>query len=128
MPTLVIVGAQWGDEAKGKLVDVLGSEADIVVRYSGGNNAGHTVITDGKEYKFQLIPAGILHPNVTAILGGGMVVCPKGLLEELDRTVAQKGEIRQLKVSSSAHDVFPYHRLLDKLQEEHRAHKLSTTS
>lgn len=128
MPTLVIVGAQWGDEAKGKLVDVLGGEADIVVRYSGGNNAGHTVITGGKEYKFQLIPAGILHPNVTAVLGGGMVVCPKGLLEELDRTKAQKGEIGKLKVSSSAHVVFPYHRLLDRLEEEHREHKLGTTS
>lgn len=128
MPTLVIVGAQWGDEAKGKMVDVLGSEAEIVVRYSGGNNAGHTVIADGKEYKFQLIPAGILHPNVTAVLGGGMVVCPKGLLEELDRTVALKGEIGQLKVSSAAHVVFPYHRLLDKLEEEHREHKLGTTS
>ncbi len=128
MPTLVIVGAQWGDEAKGKMVDVLGSEAEIVVRYSGGNNAGHTVIADGKEYKFQLIPAGILHPNVTAVLGGGMVVCPKGLLEELDRTVALKGEIGKLKVSSAAHVVFPYHRLLDKLEEEHREHKLGTTS
>ena len=128
MPTLVIVGAQWGDEAKGKMVDVLGSEADIVVRYSGGNNAGHTVIADGQEYKFQLIPAGILHSNVTAVLGGGMVVCPKGLLEELDRTKAQKGEIGQLKVSSAAHVVFPYHRLLDRLEEEHREHKLGTTS
>jgi adenylosuccinate synthase len=128
MPTLVVVGAQWGDEAKGKLVDVLGSEADIVIRYSGGNNAGHTVITGGKEYKFQLIPAGILHPNVTAVLGGGMVVCPKGLLEELDRTVAQKGEIGQLKVSSAAHVVFPYHRILDRLEEELREHKIGTTS
>jgi adenylosuccinate synthase len=128
MPTLVVVGAQWGDEAKGKLVDVLGSQADIVVRYSGGNNAGHTVITGGQEYKFQLIPAGILHPNVTAMLGGGMVVCPKGLLEELDRTKAQKGEIGKLMVSSAAHVVFPYHRLLDKLEEEHREHKLGTTS
>lgn len=128
MPTLVIVGAQWGDEAKGKLVDVLGSEADIVVRYSGGNNAGHTVIVGGQTYKFQLIPAGILHPNVTAVLGGGMVVCPLGLLEELDRTVAQKGEIGDLKISSAAHVVFPYHRLLDRLEEEHREHKLGTTS
>jgi len=128
MSTLVIVGAQWGDEAKGKMVDVLGGEADIVVRYSGGNNAGHTVITDGKEYKFQLIPAGILHPNVTAILGGGMVVCPKGLLEELDRTKAQKGELGQLKISSAAHVVFPYHRVLDRLEEEHREHKIGTTS
>ena len=90
MPTLVVVGAQWGDEAKGKLVDVLGSQADMVVRYSGGNNAGHTVITGGQEFKFQLIPAGILHPGTVAVPWcAGMVICPKGLLEELDRTRAK---------------------------------------
>ncbi len=74
MPTLVIIGAQWGDEAKGKLVDGLGGEADMGVRYSGGNNAGNTVITGGQEFKFHLIPAGILHPGTTAIVGSGMVV------------------------------------------------------
>jgi adenylosuccinate synthase len=129
MATLVIVGAQWGDEAKGKLVDVLGSQADVVVRYSGGNNAGHTVITGGKTYKFQLIPAGILHPETLAIIGSGMVVCPKGLLEELDRTLAQKSDLGTLKVSSSAHVVFPYHRMLDALEEEARGeNKIGTTS
>src|SRR5881275_2390045 len=100
MSTLVIIGAQWGDEAKGKLVDVLGAEADMVVRYSGGNNAGHTVIADGQEYKFHLIPAGILHPNVVSVLGGGMVVDPKGLLDELDRTRVLKAELGELKISS----------------------------
>lgn len=129
MPTLVIVGAQWGDEAKGKLVDVLGAEAEMVVRYSGGNNAGHTVIANGQEFKFHLIPAGILHPNVVSILGGGMVVCPKGLLEELDRTRAQKAELGTLRISSAAHVVFPYHRLLDSLEEEARGtNKIGTTS
>jgi adenylosuccinate synthase len=129
MPTLVIVGAQWGDEAKGKLVDVLGSAADLVVRYSGGNNAGHTVITGGKTYKFQLIPAGILHPGTIAIIGSGMVVCPKGLLEELDRTLEQKSELGELLVSSAAHVVFPYHRMLDALEEEARGeNKIGTTS
>ncbi len=129
MPTLVIVGAQWGDEAKGKLVDVLGSQADMVVRYSGGNNAGHTVITGGKEFKFQLIPAGILHPNTEAVIGSGMVVCPKGLLEELDRTLAQKSDLGPLRISSAAHVVFPYHRMLDKLEEEARGeNKIGTTS
>ena len=122
MPTLVIVGAQWGDEAKGKLVDVLGGEADLVVRYSGGNNAGHTVITGGQEFKFHLIPAGILHPGTTAIVGSGMVVCPKGLLEELDRTHAQKSDLGTLIISSAAHVVFPYHRMLDSLEEEPRGH------
>jgi adenylosuccinate synthase len=129
MPTLVIVGAQWGDEAKGKLVDVLGSESELVVRYSGGNNAGHTVITGGQEFKFHLIPAGILHPNVTAIIGGGMVVCPKGLLEELDRTRALKSDLGTLRISSAAHVVFPYHRMLDQLEEEARGEdKIGTTS
>lgn len=144
MPTLVIIGAQWGDEAKGKLVDVLGEQSDMVVRYSGGNNAGHTVIVGDEEYKFHLIPAGILHPNVTAVLGSGMVVCPKGLLEELDRTVAQRTfgpldnspwderaqrKLGDLKISSAAHVVFPYHRMLDNLEEEARgANKIGTTS
>ena len=129
MPTLVIVGAQWGDEAKGKLVDVLGAQADVVVRYSGGNNAGHTVITGGQTYKFQLIPAGILHPGTTAIIGSGMVVDPKGLLDELDRTRAQKSDLGTLRISSAAHVVFPYHRMLDALEEEARGeNKIGTTA
>src|SRR5579862_8185882 len=129
MPTLVIVGTQWGDEAKGKLVDVLGREADMVVRYAGGNNAGHTVITGGKTFKFQLIPAALLHPGSVAILGSGMVVDPKGLLDELDRTRAQQSDLAELKVSSAAHVVFPYHRMLDQLQEEARGdNKIGTTS
>jgi adenylosuccinate synthase len=129
MPTLVIVGAQWGDEAKGKLVDVLGAESHMVVRYSGGNNAGHTVIAQGQEFKFHLIPAGILHPNVTAVLGAGMVICPQGLIEELDRTLAQRAELGKLVISSSAHVVFPYHRMLDRLEEAARGdNKIGTTS
>lgn len=129
MPTLVIVGAQWGDEAKGKLVDVFGGQADLVVRYAGGNNAGHTVIVNGKTYKFQLIPAGILHPGTVAILGSGMVVDPRGLLEELDRTLEAQAEIGTLRISAAAHVVFPYHRLLDALEEQARgANAIGTTS
>ncbi len=129
MSTLVVVGAQWGDEAKGKLVDVLGSQADLVVRYGGGNNAGHTVITGGKTYKFQLIPAGILHPGTIAVLGGGMVVDPKGLLEELDRTLAQKSDLGELVISNAAQVIFPYHRMIDMLEEEARGNdKIGTTS
>ncbi len=130
MPTLVVVGAQWGDEAKGKLVDALGAEAAMVVRYAGGNNAGHTVITSGKTYKFQLIPAAILHPGTVSVLGSGMVIDPKGLLDEYDRTVAQAGNaLGDLKISAAAHVVFPYHRMLDKLQEEARGeNKIGTTS
>lgn len=129
MPTLVIVGAQWGDEAKGKLVDVLGHEAQMVVRYAGGNNAGHTVITGGQTFKFQLIPAGILHPGTVAVLGSGMVVCPQGLLEELDRTREQRAELGELIISSAAHVVFPYHRMLDALEEDARGeNRIGTTS
>ncbi|HRK20546.1 MAG TPA: adenylosuccinate synthase [Fimbriimonadaceae bacterium] len=129
MPTLVIVGAQWGDEAKGKLVDVLGSQSDFVVRYSGGNNAGHTVLVGPKEFKFHLIPAGILHPGVTAVLGAGMVVCPKSLLEELDRTQNLAADLGTLKISAGAHVVFPYHRMLDQLEEQARgSNPIGTTS
>ena len=129
MSTLVIVGAQWGDEAKGKIVDVLSADADFVVRYSGGNNAGHTVIVGSDEFKFHLLPAGILYPGVTAVLGGGMAVCPKSLIDELERTRAMKSELGQLLVSPAAHVVFPYHRLLDQLEEEARgANKIGTTS
>lgn len=129
MSTLVIVGAQWGDEAKGKLVDVLGSESDCVVRYSGGNNAGHTVIVGQEEFKFHLIPAGILHPNVTAILGSGMVICPKGLLDELAATRAKRSQLGSLVISPAAHVVFPYHRELDRLEESLRgANSIGTTS
>ncbi|MBS1723630.1 MAG: adenylosuccinate synthase [Armatimonadetes bacterium] len=129
MPTLVIVGAQWGDEAKGKLVDVLSTEADFVVRFSGGNNAGHTVIVGDDVFKFHLLPAGILYPHVTAVLGAGMVVCPVSLLEEIDRTKAMRPGLGKLVVSSAAHVVFPYHRLLDQLEEEARGkNKIGTTS
>lgn len=129
MATLVIVGAQWGDEAKGKLVDVLGGEADLVVRYSGGNNAGHTVLVGDQEFKFHLIPAGILHPQTTAILGGGMVVCPKSLLEEWNATRSKQPQLGRLLISPAAHVVFPYHRAIDALEEALRgSNSIGTTS
>ncbi len=128
MSATVVIGAQWGDEAKGKLVHVLGSQADVVVRYSGGNNAGHTVVTDGQEYKFHLLPVGILHPLTTSIIGSGMVVCPKELLKELDETRKKQPELGKLLISPAAHVVFPYHRLLDKLEEEARgSNRIGTT-
>ena len=129
MPTLVIVGAQWGDEAKGKMVDVLGDQSHMVVRYSGGNNAGHTVTVGDQVFKFHLLPAGILHPGVISVLGGGMVICPKALIEELDRTRAMQSELGELRISPAAHVVFPYHRLLDQLEETARGdNKIGTTS
>lgn len=129
MSTLVIVGAQWGDEAKGKMVDVLGHEADMVVRYSGGNNAGHTVIIGDQTFKFHLLPAGILHKEAVSVLGGGMAICPKSLLEELERTRSIQPELGELRISPSAHVVFPYHKLLDALEESARGdNKIGTTS
>ncbi len=129
MPTLVIVGAQWGDEAKGKIVDALGPQAKYVVRYSGGDNAGHTVTVGKQVFKFHLLPAGILHPNATAILGGGMVVCPKNLLKELDETRAVKPDLGRLLISPAAHVVFPYHKRCDVLEEQARGEaKIGTTA
>lgn len=129
MPTLVIVGAQWGDEAKGKIVDWLGSESDFSVRYSGGNNAGHTVIVDGEEFKFHLLPAGILHEGSTAVLASGMVIDPMSLIEELDRVLSKRPRLGTLRISSAAHVVFPYHRMLDELEELARgSNKIGTTS
>ena len=128
MATLVIVGALWGDEAKGKLVDALAEGAKWNIRFSGGNNAGHTVKTGGLTYRFHLIPSGILHPDCIAVLGGGMVVCPKALLEEYDEALAQAGKLGTLKISASAHVVFPYHRQIDELEEGLRSSKIGTTS
>lgn len=129
MSTLVIVGAQWGDEAKGKMVDVLGSQAEIVVRYSGGNNAGHTVIIGERTFKFHLLPAGILHKGALSILGGGMAICPKSLLEEIERTKLLQPELGELRISPAAHVVFPYHKALDVLEESAKGDdKIGTTS
>jgi adenylosuccinate synthase len=129
MPTLIIVGALWGDEAKGKLVDVLAHKAKWTVRYSGGNNAGHTVRTGGETFHFHLIPSGILHPDCTSVLGGGMVICPKALLEELQTTRSKAANLGELMISASAHVVFPYHRQIDALEESLRGDsKIGTTS
>lgn len=128
MPTLVIVGALWGDEAKGKIVDALAHEAKYVVRTSGGANAGHTVICNGQTHKFHLLPVGILQPGVTSILGSGMVIDPKALLHELEVTQSSAGELGKLLISATAHVVFPYHSLIDQLEEAARGSKIGTTS
>ena len=118
MSTLVVVGAQWGDEGKGKIVHFLGERADLIVRYQGGNNAGHTVIHDKKVLAFHLIPSGLLFPGKTGILGHGVVVDPASLKEEVLFIERQGVKIAgRLKVSLGAHVVFPYHLRLDALQE-----------
>ncbi len=126
---LVVVGAQWGDEGKGKLIDILSQDVDITVRYQGGNNAGHTVIVGEKEYVFHLIPSAILRPSKTCIIGNGVVIDPKALLEEIDG-LKKRGlpmTNRQLKISCIAHVVMPYHRVIDQLRETKRANKIGTT-
>jgi adenylosuccinate synthase len=113
MPCSVIVGAQWGDEGKGKIVDLLAERADVVARYQGGNNAGHTVVLGDETYKLRLVPSGILYPGTTCVLGNGCVIDPEILVEELDgleqRGIATDG----LRISGNAHLIMPWHRIID---------------
>ncbi|MFZ5800201.1 MAG: adenylosuccinate synthase [Candidatus Omnitrophota bacterium] len=127
--TTVIVGAQWGDEGKGKLIDFLSRDADYIVRYQGGNNAGHTVVVDGKEFIFHLIPSAILHPGKICVIGNGVVIDPRALKEESAVLKAKGVAIspRNLKISLNAHLVMPYHRILDSLRESKREEKIGTT-
>jgi adenylosuccinate synthase len=117
MPGIVIVGAQWGDEGKGKIVDLLAERADAVVRFQGGNNAGHTIVRDGQAFKFHLVPSGILYPGKTCIIGNGVVVDPSVLCGELDALRAQDIDVSGLKLSANAHLIMPYHLLLDQAGE-----------
>ncbi len=113
MPGLVIVGAQWGDEGKGKVVDLIAEQADAVVRFQGGNNAGHTIVRDGEVFKFHLVPSGILYAGKVCAIGNGVVVDPQVLTEELDALRRRGLDIGGLKVSANAHLIMPYHLLLD---------------
>jgi len=126
---IVIVGAQWGDEGKGKIIDILSKDSDFVVRYQGGNNAGHTVVVDGKEFIFHLIPSAILRRDKICVIGNGVVVDPKVLLGEIVNLKKRGIKITQdnLKLSLNAHIIFPYHRILDKLRESKRTCKIGTT-
>ncbi|MDX6690618.1 MAG: adenylosuccinate synthase [Solirubrobacteraceae bacterium] len=113
MPGVCIVGAQWGDEGKGKIVDLLAEHADAIVRFQGGNNAGHTIMRDNEVFKFHLIPSGILYPGKTCIIGNGVVVDPKVLTDELDGLRARGIDTSGLRISANAHLIMPYHMLLD---------------
>jgi adenylosuccinate synthase len=117
MSTLVIVGTQWGDEGKGKITDYLAEKADVVVRYQGGNNAGHTVEKEGVQYKLHLIPSGILYSEKICIIGNGVVVDPASLIEEIENLQKQGISVDNLKISDRAHIVFPYHIKQDELEE-----------
>jgi adenylosuccinate synthase len=128
MPVTVIVGTQWGDEGKGKITDLLAKDLDMVVRYQGGNNAGHTVVIGNNTFKLHLIPSGIFYKNVTCIIGNGVVIDPAVLLGEIETLQAQGHDCANLRISSQAHVIFPYHKLLDKAQEEKReAGRIGTT-
>jgi adenylosuccinate synthase len=113
MPGLVIVGAQWGDEGKGKVVDLLAEQADLVIRFQGGNNAGHTIVREGETFKFHLIPSGILYPGKLCAIGNGVVVDPKVLTAEIDELRRRRVDISGLRIAANAHLIMPYHQLLD---------------
>ena len=117
MSTVVLVGAQWGDEGKGKITDFLAEKADYVVRYQGGSNAGHTVVVGNEKFQLHLVPSGILYPDKVSVIGNGVALDPVILLQEIDN-LSQKGiDVKNLKISSRAHIVMPYHKKLDSLQE-----------
>ena len=130
MPVRVVIGAQWGDEGKGKIVDLLSDKTRYVVRYQGGANAGHTLKFDGKTFVLHLIPSGIFHPGTTCIIGNGVVIDPVKLLEEIQAVKNTGAEPEgRLLVSQTAHVILPYHKALDQARESARgeAAKIGTT-
>jgi adenylosuccinate synthase len=128
MSAIVVVGAQWGDEGKGKVTDYLAAQAHVVVRYQGGNNAGHTVVVNETTFKLHLVPSGVIHPNTRCVIGNGVVVDPVVLVQELDELRSRGIAHVNLAISERAHVILPYHRLLDKLEEERRGgNRIGTT-
>src|ERR671922_956753 len=117
MPGTVVVGAQWGDEGKGKVTDLLAEGADLVIRFQGGNNAGHTIVRDGEEFRFHLIPSGILYPGLKCAIGNGVVIDPKVLLGEIEGLRRRDIDVSGLNISANAHLIMPYHVLLDQAGE-----------
>ena len=119
MPAIVLVGAQWGDEGKGKATDLLGDRVDYVVRYQGGNNAGHTVVIGEESYALHMLPSGVLTPGVIPVIGNGVVIDPQVLLDEIDTLQARGVDCGHLLISASAHLIMPYHRALDRVTERY---------
>ena len=128
MPVIAIIGAQWGDEGKGKIVDLLAEEAQVVMRFSGGDNAGHTVVNRYGEFRLHLVPSGIFSPRAVSILGNGVVINPSVLLGEIDELNQRGVDTSRLFISDRAHLVMPYHVLLDGLEEESRGGKAIGTT
>ncbi|MCA6575627.1 MAG: adenylosuccinate synthase [Pseudanabaena sp.] len=128
MANVIVIGAQWGDEGKGKITDLLSRSADVVVRYQGGNNAGHTVVVGDRTFKLHLIPSGILYPKTECIIASGTVIDPQVLLEEVDRLTDLGISTDNLFIAETSHVTMPYHRVLDRASEDQRAeHKIGTT-
>ncbi|MDQ2754023.1 MAG: adenylosuccinate synthase [Actinomycetota bacterium] len=128
MPATVVVGTQWGDEGKGKLTDLLAKEMQVVVRYQGGHNAGHTIVVDGESFALQLLPSGVLYDHITPIIGNGVVVDPGVLLAEMAKLNSAGVDCARLKVSGGAHLIMPYHQEIDALTERYLGrNKLGTT-
>ena len=127
MENTVVIGAQWGDEGKAKITDILAEKADIIIRYQGGCNAGHTVVADGKTFKFHLIPSGILYKGKTCIIGAGTVIYPEVLEEEIENLKKENIDLSGLKISPLATITMPYHIDLDGASESGAKHKIGTT-
>ncbi len=128
MANVIVIGAQWGDEGKGKITDLLSRSADVVVRYQGGVNAGHTIVVNGQTFKLHLIPSGILYPDTECIIGCGTVIDPQVLIGELEQLKQLNISTANLLISQTAHVTMPYHRLIDQAVEERRGnHKIGTT-
>jgi adenylosuccinate synthase len=130
MPNTVVIGAQWGDEGKGKVIDILAKKSDYIVRFQGGNNAGHTVVVKDRKFILHLIPSGILHEGKVCLIGNGVVIDPKALIDEID-TLKKEGigvSSKNLIIDERAHVIFPYHKILDSLKEENKTStKIGTT-
>src|SRR5690554_4000589 len=124
MPVVVLVGTQWGDEGKGKITDVLAARADVVARYQGGNNAGHTVVVGDTEYKLHLVPSGILYEDKVCVIGNGVVIDPQVLCQEIQYLRDGGINTSNLHISDKAHLIMPYHRALDQLEEESRSQRI----
>lgn len=128
MSTVVVVGSQWGDEGKGKITDFLAETAEVVARYQGGNNAGHTILIQDKKYKLHLIPSGIFYTNKICVIGNGMVINPAALIEEINYIHSNGFSTANLRISDRAHVIMPYHLLIDGLEEDRKgANKIGTT-
>ncbi len=130
MSIKVLIGTQWGDEGKGKITDLLAEKSDVVFRYQGGNNAGHTLVVNGETFKLHLIPSGVLYKDVICVIGNGVVIDPEVLLQEMDGLKKRGISVANLKISSNAHVILPFHRMLDRKQEDARSDddKIGTTS